>query len=485
MTLDLAHPAISVDMLGRLLDQVTSAILAVDATGTIILVNAEAQSILRAPGSLVGTELERAGDGRSDEFRALADALRGCLATPRVLRRQTAVIGHGDDSRVLGYTVAPLMRDTVADGAMVIFTDLTEIREKERRRIENERFAQVGRVASWMAHEVKNPLATIQMYAQLAGKNIDPEHQDVVQVIREQVVLAQSRISDMLRSLTLQTEEPRKLAVTDLASVLSTYLEKDARGLPHVTFSTEVASGAHHVPLSASDALSIVSNLITNAAEALDEPGIVRVELASADGRTTFLVRDAGPGFPDEDLHRLLQPFFTTKKRGTGLGLWVVRRIAQSVGGTLELSNTDDGGACVTVELPSLAVSDLEGKNALVVEDDATIRRLLCRQLQELGASTQEAAGGLEALDLLERERFDILITDINMPRGGGHALLRQLPQDLPVLMISGLIEADAVQALTNRRGIAFLMKPFAAEEFGLALSYLLWEMSIMDEKNR
>ncbi|MBU2604107.1 MAG: response regulator [Actinobacteria bacterium] len=485
MTLDLAHPAISVDMLGRLLDQVTSAILAVDATGTVIIVNAEAKAILRSPVSLVGTELAQAGDGRSDEFRALADALLGCLASPRVLRRQTAVIGPSGDARVLGYTIAPLMRDEVPDGAVVIFTDLTAVREKERSRLENERFAQVGRVASWMAHEVKNPLATIQMYAQLASKSIDPAHQDIIQVIREQVVLAQSRISDMLRSLTLQSEEPRKLAVTDLASVLRTYLEKDARGLPHVTFSADVASGTHHVPLNASDALSIVSNLITNAAEALDEPGLVRVELASRNGRTVFLIRDGGPGFPDEDLQRLLQPFFTTKKRGTGLGLWVVRRIVQGAGGTLELSNTDEGGACVTVELPRLAVSDLEGKNALVVEDDATIRRLLCRQLHELGASTQEAAGGLEALDLLGRERFDILITDINMPRGGGHALLRQLPQDMPVLMISGLIEADAVQALTNRRGIAFLMKPFAAEEFGLALSYLLWETSFMDERDR
>ncbi len=482
MTLDIAHPTISVDMLGRLLDQVTSAILAVDAKGTVILANAEAKAILGVDRPLMGARLVGPGDDQSNELRALANALLGCLASPRVLRRQTAIIGEG--VRILGYTVAPLMRDATPDGAVVIFTDLTEVREKERIRLENERFAQVGRVASWMAHEVKNPLATIQMYAQLASKNIDPSHQDIVQVIREQVVLAQSRISDMLRSLTLQSDEPRKLAVTDLASVLRTYLEKDASGLPHVTFSTDVAPGEHHVPLNASDALSIVSNLITNAAEALDEPGVVHVELTSRDGRTVFFVRDGGPGFPDEDVQRLLQPFFTTKQRGTGLGLWVVRRIVQGVGGTLELGNTEEGGAKVQVRLPSLATSDLKGKNALVVEDDATIRRLLCRQLHTLGTATQEAAGGLEALELLEHERFDILITDINMPAGGGHTLLRQLPHDMPVLMISGLVEEEAVQALESRRGVAFLMKPFPAEEFGMALSYLLWETSNMDEKD-
>ncbi|MHB1344636.1 MAG: ATP-binding protein [Thermoleophilia bacterium] len=477
MTIDLAHPAVSLEMLSRLLDQVTSALMAVDATGRVIVVNTEAQATLNmraddCVGSRLDDDLER-----TIEFRAIARVLTACLESPRTIRRQTLTVGTGREARTIGYAVAPLFdQDGAPEGATVVFTDLTEIQARKEKQTETERFAQVGRVASWMAHEVKNPLATIQMYAQLCSRTAGSEQQEPVRVIKEQVTLAQKRISDMLRSLSLQATETRKLAVTDLGPVVCDYLKREAPGLPHITIQSELSPGPHNVPIMSGDALSIIANLITNASEAMDSPGPLTVRLHSEHGTTSLEVEDSGPGFPDEDPQRLLQPFFTTKKRGTGLGLWVVQRIVDSARGRLSLGNNESGGARVTVALPTLGLQDLAGKRVLVVDDDPNLRRILCRQLNLFEAETLEASGALDAADLLDTEDVDVVVTDINMPRGGGYTLLERAPERMPVLLISGVVEAETV---AHRRGVAFLIKPFAAEEFGLALSYLMWEASI------
>ncbi len=477
MTIDLTHPAVSLEMLSRLLDQVTSALMVVDVSGRVIVMNDEAQATLHASAAdTVGFDLDDDVE-RTLEFRAMAGALRMCLDSPRALRRQTATVGTGDTARTIGYSVAPLLHDDgTLEGATTVFTDLTGVYAQQRRLAETERFAQVGRVASWMAHEVKNPLATIQMYAQLCARTAGPEHQEPVRIIREQVNLAQSRISEMLRSLSLQAGETRKLAVTDLGPILRDYLDREADGLPHVTLESAVSEGQHNVPLAPGDALSIISNLVTNASEAMDAPGPIHLGLHSADGTTTLSVEDSGPGFPDDDPQRLLQPFFTTKNRGTGLGLWVVKRIVDGARGSLSLENTVTGGARVTLTLPTLGLQDLAGKTVLVVDDDPSLRRILCRQLQLFGAETVEACSGLEAADLLAPGGIDVVVTDVNMPGGGGYDLLRRAPDRMPVLLISGAAEAETVQA--DRKGVAFLMKPFAAEDLGLALSYLMWEAS-------
>lgn len=475
MTIDLAHPAVSLEMLSRLLDQVTSALMAVDAGGRIIVMNTEAQTTLHMSAEeCIGASLDDDA-GRTLEFQAVAGILRTCLDTPRVVRRQTVSAGTDDQARTIGYTVAPLLdRDGRPEGAAAVFIDLTDIQARQQKQSEVERFAQVGRVASWMAHEVKNPLATIQMYAQLCARTAGPDQQEPVRIIKEQVSLAQTRISDMLRSLSLQTSETRKLAVTDLGPIVRDYLEREIPGLPHVTIKNESSEGPHNVPIMPGDALSVIANLVTNASEAMDAPGTISVRLDSEGGVTTLEVEDSGPGFPDHDPQRLLHPFFTTKKRGTGLGLWVVQRIVDVARGRLALSNTEGGGARVTVTLPTLGTDDLTGKTILVVDDDPSLRRILCRQLKLFGARTQEASGGVEAAGLLEAGGIDVVVTDINMPGGGGYSLLERAPERMPVLLISGAVEAEAVP--THRKGVAFLMKPFAAEELGLALAYLMWE---------
>ncbi|GAB4257032.1 MAG: hypothetical protein Kow00122_15030 [Thermoleophilia bacterium] len=468
------------DLLGRLLDQVTSAILAADGHGTVIVFNTEAQATLGADAeSVLGQSLQRlTTDDPNPLVRTLTGILWDSLQRGRPRRRQTVVVEDEGRTWILGYTVTPLLTEAgVPEGVIATFADLTEVRSKEREQAEIERFAHVGRVASWMAHEVKNPLATIQMYAQLCGRKGGPDVQESVKVIRDQVSLAQSRISEILRTISLRPLEPRKLAVTDLQRLLREYCSREVPGLPHVKLELTVGDGSYHTPLSDNDAVSLISNLVTNAAEAVEGPGHVWISLTQ-DGRCMSLViEDDGPGFPDEEPHRLFQPFFTSKPRGTGLGLWVVKRIAESVGGSVLLQNTEQGGARVTIELPRLSLADLEGRTVLVVEDEPALRRVLCRELESFGALTRQASGGDEALALLETGVVDLLVTDVNMPCGGGGDLVRRSRRDLPTVMISGVSGAETEYADLQRPGLAFLLKPFEPEDLGLALSYVQWEV--------
>ncbi|MCZ7662125.1 MAG: ATP-binding protein [Thermoleophilia bacterium] len=471
--------AVSVDLLGRLLDQVTSAVLAADERGVIVICNAEAQAVLGADAeTITGRSVqELCADARIPAVRFLARILAECLQSGRSQRRQTEVVEDADGNRLLGYTVTALPSTSGGpQGVIATFVDLAAVRAREREQAEMERFAQVGRVASWMAHEIKNPLATIQMYARLCERSEGTTAKDSIQIIRDQVSLAQARVSEILRAVSLSASQPRKPAASDLKQLLRHYLVREARGLPHMELVLDVGPGTFRTPLSDSDALSLFSNLIANAAEAVEGSGHIWIRLSQTGRTITLVVEDDGPGFPDEAPHRLLQPFFTSKPRGTGLGLWVIKRVAESVGGSVLLENTEHGGARVVVDLPGLPLDILRKRQILVLDDDSARRRAVCGQLEALGARTLQAQAEDEALELIEREPVDLLVTEANILDAWDSQLKRRAGGALPTVMISGTAGTRAECACMQRPGLALLLKPFDAEDLGLALSYVQWE---------
>jgi nitrogen fixation/metabolism regulation signal transduction histidine kinase len=474
----------SADLLGLLLDNVGTAILAVDDRQRIGIFNAAAQGVLDTPAtSVIGRCLsDCVADTLPQALSELCLILQHSIENGVELRRQTVVVDQPSDKerepRIFGYTVTPLLEeDGMSAGGLLVFSDLTDVKQRERQQSETDRFAQVGRVASWMAHEIKNPLATIQMYAGLIGRKGGPDVQEAVRVIRDQVVQAQSRISEVLRTLSLRTPETREPAVTELGALVREYVERETGLVPHVTIEYRQQEGSHRVPLDRGDALSLVSNLVANAVEAIAGPGAVTLDVRSTHDMVTLTVLDTGSGFPD-DPQRLLQPFFTSKPRGTGLGLWVVRKIVDNVGGVVALENGDQGGALVTVTLPAIALGSLRGRRILVAEDETVLRRLICKQLSTFGAQTIEAANGDEALRLLESNLPDIVLTDMRMPGADGSEVARRTPSWLPVLLMSGVIGAEIEHHDLRRKGLAFLSKPFDVEDLGLALAYVLWEVA-------
>lgn len=472
-------PSLPTQLLDRLLDGVSTGILAVDPDRRVVVFNTEAELLVGASrAGVLGRPLHTlAGSSDSPVLAALAAALDEVIEQGRDLRRQSFSVEVVEEFRTFGYTATPLIEGADAlGGGIILFADLTAVRREERARSEMECIGRLSKALSWMAHQVKNPLATIQMYAGLCARHGTPEVQDSIQIIRDQVALAQTRISDSLRAFSPQPEAPTPQA-TDLARLLREYAQREGHALPHVALRIDVGAPAY-VPLSEEDCLLVVSHLVANGVEAIVGQGAIRIRVMPGDEEVLLVVEDTGRGFPAGDPQRLLQPFFSSKARSTGMGLWMVDRLVRAVRGNVRLESGAEAGARVIVSLPALHPSRLRGRRVLVVEDEEMLRRLIARELERHGAVVQEAGSGDEALSLMASTAPDLVVTDLSLPGIDGSELVRRLDPDLPVVLISGWQPIEAGGNELRRTAFAYLAKPFDLEELTLAACYLLWEVA-------
>jgi CheY-like chemotaxis protein len=189
---------------------------------------------------------------------------------------------------------------------------------------------------------------------------------------------------------------------------------------------------------------------------------------------------------------RIFEPFYTTKGvgEGTGLGLSIALGIAQAHGGTLELLATRPEGACFRMTLPIVVGtagagtsgatwSAIHGRRALVADDEPALRKLLHRLLTRRGFAVDVAEDGLQASRLIEVNRYDVLLCDVQMPRMTGPQLYESLRRTQPQLapafvLISGDIPQGPLQALLAASRIPLLSKPFGAKNLDLVLGQVL-----------
>jgi two-component system sensor kinase FixL len=233
-----------------------------------------------------------------------------------------------------------------------IVHDLTTRAETERRLREQTALACIGEMAAVLAHEVKNPLAGIRGAVQVIGGRL-PAESTARRMIGEIIARIDS-LSELMKDLLLFARppkpQPRLTDLTRLVGATADLLRQDP-ALRDV--SVHVEGGA--APLMADAGLMqiVFHNLLVNAAQAMSGRGRIVVSVAEADARWRVAVADTGPGIPIEHREKLFTPFFTTKARGSGLGLPTCRRVVEAHGGTIDVSCPPAGGTVVTVMLPA------------------------------------------------------------------------------------------------------------------------------------
>ncbi len=256
----------------------------------------------------------------------------------------------------LGYTVFPLhTRGGSELGRAVIFQDLTQLRAMEARVQRSERLADLGQVAAGLAHELRNPLASmagsIELLKGAPGlREADTRLMDIV--LREA-----GRLEQLVASfLAFARPAPPRREKVRLDLVLSDTLEV----FRHDPFVARVHVESDLSPTSAwcdADQMKqVLWNLLANAAQAAgggEAQGTVRVACGEEAEAARLVVQDDGPGITSTDMHRLFTPFFTTKQRGSGLGLATVQRIVDANGGTVVVESKPGEGARFVVRLPS------------------------------------------------------------------------------------------------------------------------------------
>jgi signal transduction histidine kinase len=349
----------------HIVNSMRNGVIAIRRDGTLALMNDEAYRIfsLQRHADDVGRPFSQVLRERPDVQRVLANVFELTILPNRVEMRLK------DIDRVIGYTLSHVKNDGGTPiGAVMFFKDLTQVEQLEERERLRDRLASLGEMAAGIAHELKNPLAGIEVMAGLLRRQVAelPDAQSLLADIISEAKLANAIVVEMLefvRPIRLQVER------TDIGTVLHqavTLAEGQARR-GDTSVQVDVSSDMPMIEGDQHQLCQVFTNLLMNAFEALDGRGRVGISVAeeaeeqepSADLETleplrniVIEVSDDGPGVPEHLSDRIFDPFFTTKPQGSGLGLPIVRKIVDAHDGRIDLTSLPGGGTRFRVTLP-------------------------------------------------------------------------------------------------------------------------------------
>lgn len=287
----------------------------------------------------------------------LATVIEECLASACPVLRRTIQTGTpGGDTAHLGITVSPLRDGSGnAHGAICLFTDLSAVVELEEQLRLQDSLARLGELTAGIAHEFRNGLATIHGYSRLLVlEKLTPEYQPFVQGIRDETEAMRQIVTNFLNFAKPTELVLAPVALQGLAERAAEEVRAEA-----VARGGDVRISGHFGTVLGDEVLlrQALSNLCRNALEACVDAGVPpRIALEGtidpAQRTQQMIVSDNGPGVDANVTARMFRPFFTTKARGTGLGLALVQKIIVTHNGRVAVSNGDAGGARMAVTLP-------------------------------------------------------------------------------------------------------------------------------------
>jgi PAS domain S-box-containing protein len=376
--------------------------------------------------------------------------------------------------------------------------DVTEHKLLEDQLRQAQKMEAIGRLAGGVAHDFNNILTAISGYANIVLERVrdtDPDAVDDVNEIEKAAQRAHSLTRQLLAFSRKQILQPQILSVNDVVGDMDGMLRRLIG--EDIEIVTSYGAGLARVKADRGQLEQVIVNLVVNARDEMPGGGTLSIETANAQigpdeasrrgadfhpgSFVTLTIRDTGRGMDAETKARLFEPFFTKKAlgKGTGLGLATVYGIVNQSGGFIDVESELGKGAAFSINLPAVlaAVEDpVEEPEApaaepapggaetiLLVEDQDLVRRYAVKVLGEAGYRVLLAAGGAEAIEIAGKERVELLLTDVVMPKISGPELAERL--DVPVLFMSGYTGDLLEQHELLQPGAAYIQKPFTAED--------------------
>lgn len=458
-------------------DAISLALCMIDQGGVILRANRACADLLGVPVTGVAGRpwLALIPPGWADGVRA---ALNGA--------QQHHSVDLQAGARIYSVTGFPL-RGSELQRVILIFEDQTERRKLQGQLIQSEKMSAIGQLIAGVAHDLNNPLASVVGFADFLV-----ESAEVPARLREPLVLVQQEaeraaniVRNLLRFARKQEYQRRPTAIRPLLNATLGLLRNQLTA-DKVEARIELEPDLPELDVDPNQIQQIFVNLINNATQAIASTGragsIVIRARRWLDGVAIDVIDD-GPGMSAANAQRAFEPFFTTKPdgQGTGLGLTITQGIVKEHGGRITLTTSEGKGAMLTVELPRTREGPLPpapevergaGRplKVLVVDDEAPILHYMQATLEAWGHTVETVSDGAAALEVATRGDFDLIITDLRMPRLGGQEFYQELRRRAPnvaerVAFSTGdTIRGDTL-AFLERQGRPCLHKPFSLAE--------------------
>ena len=355
-----------------ILDNIATGLISVDENGIVLQGNRAAIDILDLnAGELVGKKIEIIVPGLFERTQELtfATTLEQLNLDGRITERFD--LNYGDahsDKQLLEFTVSTLPVDSARTGYIFTFQDLTRVRRLENQMRQSEKMAAVGQLAAGIAHEIRNPLASISGSVQLLGGSFSArqeEEQKLMSIVLKECDRLNNLITEFLDFV--RPDQLRDDSI-DLNALLTETLEmishnKNLRLETKVNLSlaTKREIGGHKDKLK-----QAFLNIIINSYQAMNsiETPVVFVSTEDTGEKVVVRIRDTGVGIDEKGLRKIFEPFHTTKPKGTGLGLAVTHKIIENHNGKIFVESTKGVGTEFILEFPAKADRGLD-KNAL------------------------------------------------------------------------------------------------------------------------
>jgi len=331
-----------------LVNSIKSGLLTIDEKGTILSFNSAAHKLLGMTSKDITGQDIVAVWPESREVVAR-------LAKNEETERLELPFGEISAKRCFGISAFPLRDDRNGMlGHGIIFQDITQAKEEEARRERIGRLAALGEMAAGLAHEIRNPLASISGASQLLSESelVLPGGENLLAIILREA----SHLNDLTHSFLLyarpETRPPESFELDGLIETIVSGMKR-RKDLPvaHITVATPPGLRCHGDRFRFRQ---ILENLLTNAHQALpSEGGKISVSGRIQAGSIVLTVEDTGTGIADEDLPKVFNPFFTSRPDGTGLGLAIVHQLVTSIGGDIAISSRKGQGTRCTLTFPS------------------------------------------------------------------------------------------------------------------------------------
>jgi PAS domain S-box-containing protein len=347
----------------NVLNGMAGGLIAVDQEGKILIFNRMAEKLTKYRREEIEgrsfTELFKAGE-RGEKI--ISETLRSGKGA---LREETFIKERDQTTFPVSFTASPLRdRQDRIYGAIITFMDLRPIKSMEERIRQLDNLAALGRFASSVAHEIRNPLAGIAAGVQYMNKALPQTERT-----RENIDFVLGEVGRLDRIVTdlFQVTHPRALLLqkADTAGIIERSVQAVLPLLQNgeITLEKQIEQEIGDVTVDGDQIQQVLVNLIKNAVEATQKGGTIRIK-AAKNGRQhsrhgdpnqemlSIAVEDNGKGIPEEDLKKIFEPFYTTKPSGTGLGLYISYEIVKRHGGRLSVVSEQGKGSTFLMELP-------------------------------------------------------------------------------------------------------------------------------------